>query len=46
MAEGRDEHPESTPIRSGFVARLGEFAIYAALAGAGTLVILWLLANA
>jgi len=39
----REQRPAKLQVP--FVARLGEFAIYGALAGFGTLVILWLLAN-
>lgn len=45
MGEPGDEVRKPTSIRAGFASRLGEFAIYAALAGVGTLAILWLLAN-
>ncbi|MBN9318572.1 MAG: hypothetical protein J0I28_02635 [Caulobacterales bacterium] len=45
MQNPGDEGPKPTPLRQGFVSRLGEFAIYAVLAAGGTLVILWLLAN-
>jgi hypothetical protein len=45
MSGPGDEEQEPKPIRAGFVSRLGEFAVYAVLAGVGTLVILWLLAN-
>jgi hypothetical protein len=43
--KGAHAKNETAKASVSFLSRLGEFAIYAALAAGGALVILWLLAN-